>query len=884
MEISQYLKSNISGNDKVIKIEYNKIQKPLNYFRGENINTNKHPKKLSYDKTEKIYTSRIKENEIEPKLLLEKLPAPFHFKNNQKSNDSKTTTQTKTSTNEQKNNYYKLSLNNSNETSPDAIDLNTYKQKKRSEERKKINNFFIEEELNMQKQFQMKRNHTHNNKANNELIPLKIVSKNNNDDFLDIKKSSTDYNKNVFIYNNTNNNHLQTDLSEYENLRPKNNLIELGYKPNQYKNNSIKNITFNTSFGDKLKNSQKILKENIFNVYNKKSNIYNEELNISDLNKNNYRKSSDSEIYPTKIKYKSNPKKKNERSGSCMNIVNYQNFLLPEKCYSPNSTNQNINTIQNNRTLNDMTRGNEQLRLSAKPLLHPIIPHWKNYNDDQTLKPSKYYDKNLKLLGKMAKMTLITGNLLNEINLDINLNKNIKKQKKEIKNINEGITFKINNGFKYYFNLRNINIYLLKEVQFSLSKGVSTAINSWKKKFNGNTNYLNIVCCILNTPENHYTIVTEYPKGGESLYDIINSIGLTDHKLIYYIISEINKNIFLLKQDENTVIKEYQNIPFCLCNLFLTINEELKIMPPIIRKIRINASKTFNNNKNKIENILCDNCQCKKNYEILIRHIDLPTNNISFFCLGLCILQIITQNFLFQLKSYKILIKNKNNFKCCLIHSLLNIEKKIYNKKDLLLTNFLSQYDITLINFIEQCTIFAEIRNYSDIDFSDCCGKLEKKLDLSMRELLKIVNLNNNNYISLNNFLKSFKLLFNDMNIDKNNFKSVLHKNKIIDIIKRSFNIDKKELKDKIYKIIDNSIDNEPIDDFCNSKDYYQKENFGNSGNYFYNASSLKKLENENKKIMTIINDTTTNENKKICFNKNLIIFQNYNNIEDYKK
>ena len=124
MESSQYLKSNISGNNKVIKIEYNKNQKQSNYFRGENINTNKFPKKLSYDKTEIFYTSRIKD-EIEPKLLLEKLPEPFHFKNNQKSNDSKTTTQTKTSTNEQKNNYYKLSINNSNETSPETKDINT---------------------------------------------------------------------------------------------------------------------------------------------------------------------------------------------------------------------------------------------------------------------------------------------------------------------------------------------------------------------------------------------------------------------------------------------------------------------------------------------------------------------------------------------------------------------------------------------------------------------------------------------------------------------------------------------------------------------------------------------------------------------------------------
>ena len=871
MESSQYLKSNISGNNKVIKIEYNKNQKQSNYFRGENINTNKFPKKLSYDKTEIFYTSRIKD-EIEPKLLLEKLPEPFHFKNNQKSNDSKTTTQTKTSTNEQKNNYYKLSINNSNETSPEAKDINTYKSKKRSEERKKINNFFNEEELNIQKQLQMKRNHTHNNKTNNELIPLKIITKTNND-FLDVKKSSTDYNKNVFIYNNSNNNHLQTDLSEYENLRPKNNLIDLGYKSDPSKNNLIKNFAFNTSAGEKFKNSQKILKENTFNLYNKKNNyIYNEELNISDLNKYNYRKSSDSDIYPTQIKYINNSKKKNERSGSCMNMVNYQNFILPEKYYSPNATNTNINTIQNNKTSNDTMKENDKLRLSAKPLLHPIIPHRKNSNDEQTIKPSKYLDKNIKILGKIAIMSFLN---------EINLNEKIKKQRKEIENINEGITFKLKNGFKYYFNLRNINIYFLKEIQFSLSKGVSTAISSWNKKFKDNINYLNIVCRLLNTPENHYTIVIEYPKGGESLYDIVNSIGLNDQKLIYYIISEINKNISLLKKEDNVVIKEYQNIPFCLCNLFLTISEEIKIMPPIIRKIPINASKIFNNNKNKKENILCNSCQCKKNFEILMNQINLPTNNISYFCLGLCILQIITQNFLFKLKSYKILIKNKDYFECCLIHSLLNIEKKIYNNRDLLLTNFLPQYDNKLFNFIEHCTKFTELKNCPDSDFCDYHFNIDKKLDLSMRELLKIMILDNNNYISLNNFLKNFKLLFNDMKIDKNNFKSLLHKNKIIDIIKRSFNIDKKELKNKIYKIIDNSNDNDYIDDFYNTNEYYQNENFANSGNYFYNPSSLKKLENENKKIMTIINDNANNENKKSCFNKNHIIFKNYNSDED---
>ena len=91
MEANQNMNYNLPSINKTVKFEYNKIQKPPNYFRGENTNNDKQPKKLSYDKTEKFYSSRIKENEIEPKLLLEKLPQAFHL-NNQNSNDSKTTT------------------------------------------------------------------------------------------------------------------------------------------------------------------------------------------------------------------------------------------------------------------------------------------------------------------------------------------------------------------------------------------------------------------------------------------------------------------------------------------------------------------------------------------------------------------------------------------------------------------------------------------------------------------------------------------------------------------------------------------------------------------------------------------------------------------------
>ena len=886
MELTQNLKSNLSNN-KPVKIEYNKIQnlKPSNFFRGEKLNISKEPKKFSYDKTDKFFSSRIKENEIEPKLLLDKLPSAFHYKNNHNSNDSKTTDKTKNSQNEQKNNYNKLSIDYSEISQPDyKNEINIYKPKKRSEERKKINNYFFEEEINIQKQLQVKRNHTLNDRSNNnDIIPLKIVTKNNNE-FFDIKKSSTDYNKNIFIYNisnNTNNNHLKTDLSEYEELRPKNNLMDLGFITN---NNYIKNSTFNTSMKEKLKDSEAHLKEKPINTNDKNIKIiYNEVLNNSDLYKNNYRKSSDSDAYPTKFTYIDNIMKKNERSGSCSNIVNSNQL---EIYYSPKRTLINNNTGFTNRE--STKKENENMRLSAKPLLHPIIPYRKNSQENEKKKKSNFIGNNIKkikTMGKMQKMSIVTDNLFNKINLDINNNKKniiqrVKNQRKEL-DINEGISYKLNNGFKYYFNLRHINIYLLKEVQFNLAKGVSTSIEAWNKIFKENDNYLNIVYRKLNTPEKHFTFVIEYPKGGESIFDIISSIGLTETKLIYYIISELYKNILILKNEKNEAIKDYQNIPFCLCDLFLTINEKLKIMPPVIRKIPVNASKTINNDKNKKDNKLyCNICECKKNLEIIFKKINISKNNISLFCLGLSFLQIITQNFLFNLKSYNILINNKNYFQCCLIHSLINIEEKINDSKhNLLILKFLSQYDSKLINFIHYCTQFEEIDKYPNSDFIDCYYIMEKRINLSMKELYKIINLNNNNYISLDNFLKNFKLLFNDMKIDKNTFKSLLHENKITDVIKRSFNIDKSQLKNKIYKIIDDIENNNILDYKYNNNN----ENTVNSGNYFFNVSSLKKIENNNKKIMTIINDTTDNESKRNSFNinKNHIIFKNYNSSDN---
>lgn len=821
------LKSNILSINQVIKIENNKMPKVSNFFRGEIVKNNKQRKKLSYDVKEIFQTSRIKESEIEPKLLLEKFPAAFQLKNTQHSNDSKTTNHTKYSSNEQKNTY--------NETSPDELkEINTYRQRRRNES---LNNYIIEKEIKNLQKF--------------------------NNDFISLKAGSGSKSDNYKIYQT------KTDLLEYEDLIPKNAAKNKMNESN--KQYTYINSTFNTSSRDRLKILNKNNKQNTFFMNRKNNFVCNELLNNSDMNKNNFRKNSDFGVYPAKIKQIGNNNslmRKDERSCSYINMVNYQNFPQIESFYSPNITNENITSALNNNFsyVDSNTKENEHLRLSAKPLLHPIIPQRKNSHESENnkkMKLSKKINIKVKNLSENQKFSIIKKNVFKEIN----------KKKVTDVIINEGITFKFNNGFKYYFNLRYANIYFLKEVQYFLAKDISASINTWNKYFKNNENYLNIICLKLNSPENHYTLVIEYPKGGESLYDIVNSIGLNEKKMVYITISKVYNNILKLKNEEKEPLKEYQNIPFCLCNLFLTINEELKIMPPAIRKIPINSSKNpdLNYNRSAIdEEKMCNTCQCKLNYDILRKYFKINKNNISFFCLGLSLLQLITQNLIFKFKSYYILVNNnkgKSYIKCCLIHSLLYIEENKCNKKnDLLLSSFLYEYDDKFINFIHQCTLFEEIIKFPNIDFINCHPLIEKKLDLSMRELFKIISLTNNNYISLDNFLNNLKLLFNDMKIEKNNFKLLIHENKVIDIIKRCFNIDKRELKSKIYKIIDN---NKNEDDDLN-------QIFANSGNCFFNASSMKKMDNNNiNKIRTINNEHNNTKFNK--YHENLVIFSNYN-------
>ena len=898
---------------KAIKINYNeanKMPKVPNFFRGDIVsNNNKQPKRSSYDKKEIFYTSRIKQSEIEPKLLLEKLPPAFNLKNQRNSNDSKKTANTKYSSNEQKSNSHKkLTLSNSNETSPEDLVRINYSKSRKKEEYKKINNYFIEEEMNIQKQLQIKKN---NNKINNKRVTsFKLITKNNNNNFQNNQGNNNNnlYEKNNYLYNNTNNtnnnnSHLKTDFSEYDNIIPKNNLHDIEINS---KYNNVRDYLTNSTF---KKNSEQKYKLNTININNLNNNyIYNNEsLNTSDLPKKKYRKTSDPETHHTELKeFKNidNENKKNIRCGSYMNMINCQNILQTDSYYSPISTNANINTITNFTNNNFSMGGNtikeiDDFKLSGNSILQNILPHKKNNNKMQKLKSSKYFNENIrsiKNITKIKKIPIITGGVFGNININLKLNsnghryhehidsdhENIKNTKKEIENINEGISFRFSNGYKYYFNLRSANIYFLKEVQYNLVKGISTAINAWNKLFHQNSNYLKIICRKINTPENHCSFIIEYPKGGESIYDIINSIGLHEQKYIYKIIAEIYKNILILKNvNNNDIIQQYQNIPFCLCNIFLTIDGDIKIMNPIMRKMPINSTKNNgNNNKSKKDNSN-NTCQCRKNFEKL--KIIFNIHNNSLFCLGFSILQLITQNLLFKLKSYNILLTQKNdqiinnNQKhCCLLHYLLSIEKnKVYNinNSDLKLSNFLCLYDSNLLNFIHDCTKFNnDLSYFPNSDFIDNYEEIENNVNISIKELFKIISyIKENDYISENNFFKTFELLYKDMKINSINFKNLLHENKVINVLIRSFDIDKSEFKNKFRQIIN-------IENNLEYDEYDENKNFVNSGSCFYRSSLRKKLENTGNKIL---NELNLENDNKIENNRGIIIFKNYNSNEN---
>ena len=135
----------------------------------------------------------------------------------------------------------------------------------------------------------------------------------------------------------------------------------------------------------------------------------------------------------------------------------------------------------------------------------------------------------------------------------------------------------------------NIDCYLLKEIPGNYKN----IIDNWNKNYQKFRNYLKILGYKKYENQINYTIIIEYPTGGENFNDIINLIGFYDVKFLLNISQIIYESLSLIKNDINNM-----NISFCLCDIYLNINNHIKIIPPFIRNIHVNG---------KIEL-----CKCKK--------------------------------------------------------------------------------------------------------------------------------------------------------------------------------------------------------------------------------------------------------------------------------
>ena len=288
-------------------------------------------------------------------------------------------------------------------------------------------------------------------------------------------------------------------------------------------------------------------------------------------------------------------------------------------------------------------------------------------------------------------------------------------------NINDGIIYRITNGYNYFIHIPTFNFYMIKKIKLSYYQNLIDKINEWNIKSNNNDKYLKIYKTIIDNNKDYFILLIEQPLG-YTLTEIINSIGFIDNENLRNIIEKIILNI---KEE----INENNNNEFCGCDIILDINNKLKFIPPLIRNIH---------SSHKL-------CNCKITLLKLSKIFNIKIN--PFFCLGMIIIKMISGNM--KLSSFKFLFLNyekiKNESQCCLLHNLLYIENKFMDKNEFLLKDLLKLYPKDLINFLCLCTSFQKMSIKNIINHN----WLIEKENICQRILLsfgEILNLVQNNY------------------------------------------------------------------------------------------------------------------------------------------
>ena len=713
-----------------------------------------------------IYSSRSKSKERDsensyinkPKIIINNLPPEFNINTNTNNNTNNT---------------------NNNCSSND----------------KKINNFLLGTKTEIK------------TRENNNLHYIKHIQNNrlsytSNDN---LSKNEINNNSNNNITNN-NLNHYNTEGSEMDNINQdissigfkSFNLINiknrgktaLKYNRNEYYNGNLSEIAEIIN-----KKNNKSQKRNDKDNYNKINiiKISEENKGIKNLTKygirpikiNNYNNNFQRKVIPP-IMHKFD--KINFDSESMFSFKKSQLSNLNNFNYSKlqkNDSNSNINLVEQKqgKTFSSFKNGiRYNLDIERKSF------SGKNINEDSSKKKvisrPNSEDNN--------KTNFETNNNNNDYNEKDIINKKLQDlliYKKCPNNLNSGLFYKYCHGYKYYFDLNNIDCYIFKEIENINNKNnFLKLIESWQKNYRKCNPYLKILGFKKFNTQKNYCIILEYPTGGENFNDIINSIGFYDVKLLLNITQIIYECLSKVKNDKNN-----KNILFCICDIYVNINNHIKIIPPFIRCVQNN--KSF--------------CKCKLSINKLKNIFNYDENNISLFCLGFCLLQLITQNLIFKMKSFNYLINTeKEKFilcfkKCCFIHTLINIEAKLCDKKsDLLITNFIELYPESVTNFIHICTQFKSIHNLDAIYKHEFLNMYDVRnhIDVHFKEILKIINFDKNfnyNQIKFDDFLSKFKTIYKKLDINQYVFNKVF-KYKIFNNLIRAFNLKDEKNKDKL--------------------------------------------------------------------------------------
>ena len=880
MESYQYLnqKTELSSNQNRLNSPFNKNNQIQNFFRGDSNLVKQKNKIYNINSQKEIYfSSRSKENDLNingPKILTINFPPEFMVSSNNYRNNSS----------HEKNLYLQKNLENN-------IELNDLEKgnKKFSITAKKdfdkLNGINTNNNIN-------KKNKKHHKK----LILINLNKKENKNNFQNRKKFYTgigegeSFPRGLISGSNMGYIHSETELnkqkrkssdnfkdSERERENGKNNKIILKYNKTEgpeyeVNKNNPSETKVQTNYKSGLKTNSDKPSNFYFHTQQDSKQISDIDLQDNTVNNNIYNNSDNSKnnilnnylngpknifiVGNSNNKLVFNPSSINQRMKKISSDSEYNYLYLVGKnegkelkkniqYYNPINEPYNKNGIYNHfksESLSQFSSSHEQNSNSLsreKRHIKTLIEFDKTPN---------YYES---IINEMEHKTNISQKKNPNVNSAAEYNKNIIENfsiKKKLENINRGIAFKMKNGYKFYFNLPNEQIYILKEVSYSCGKGLIPLIEQWNKKYQNDSVYLKIYDHEIDFNQRQIIWIIQYPTGGESINDIINSVGFYDQNYLFDLVTKIHKTIIKLKEDKEN--QKYKNIPFCICDVFINVNEHIKIIPPLIRQIPIDSNLDKKKNRNYKSNKHISPCQCKKNLSKIFEYFNQDC--YSYLCLGFAIIQTITQNLIFDMSSYKYTLNVLKNSKrnilkehCCFVHLLLNIEKKYFNgSKYLLFSNFLNLYPKCLLSLLHECTNFKNNNVSSSNEFLNLYDT-DKNLNLAIKEVLDITTIPENDFFKFDTFLNDFEVLFKDIKINPEIYLKKLNSNKVIHVLSRAFGLDREvfrnKLKEKIGMNLKELINNGAKDkyDINEDENLKNKENGNKFNLYNDNISSL---------------------------------------------